>query len=128
MVKKGYMKTMEALLAIIITALFLVLLIPRGDTSGGRGVRIQVLKNLEKDDNFRINVINSDNRCYNKSSNNILSAKIDNYLLNEYNFRLCINSKALNLTEQKTYVDSIYILGNMTNYSNKIVRLYYWVE
>jgi len=128
MVKKGYIKTMEALLAIIITALFLVLLIPKMDTSETREEKLQILENLEKDDNFRINIINSDNRCYNKSSNNVLSAKIDNYLLDEYNFRLCINSKALNLTEQKTYVDSVYILGNITNYSNKIVRLYYWVE
>ncbi len=128
MVKKGYMKTMEALLAIIITALFIVLLIPKMDTSKTREERLQILDKLEKDDEFRINIINSENECYNKSSNNILSAKMDNYLLDEYNFRLCINSKALNLSEQKTYVDSVYILGNMTNYSNKIVRLYYWIE
>ncbi len=121
------MKTMEALLAIIITAIFVILLIPRLRVAEVKEDKPEVLEQLEKDPDFRLNVITTSEGCYNKSSKNTLTQKVESYLLDEYEYRICLNEKALNLTEKKVYVDSVFILGNMTNFSHREVRLYYWL-
>jgi len=125
--KKAYMKTMEALLAIIITAIFMILLIPQFRVSEVKEDKPEVLEQLEKDPDFRISVVTTAEGCYNKSSNNALTQKIESYLLDDYEYRICLNKKALNLTEKKVYADSVFILGNMTNFSHREVRLYYWL-
>lgn len=121
------MKTMEALLAIIITAIFVILLIPQMRVSEVKDDRVYILDKLEKDNEFRINAITTADACYNKSSNNILTQKIGSYLLDDYEFKLCLNNKATNFTEERAYLDSVFIVGNMTNFSFKEVRLYYWL-
>ena len=125
MVKKAFLKTFEVLIAIVLTLIFIILLVPREDISEPRGNKIEIMNKLEKYPEFRAGVIENTG-CFNRSSGNIISDTIDNYLSSRYDYYLCIDDAAENLPDKRVYVDSVFITGNITNFQHKIVRLYYW--
>jgi|SaaInlStandDraft_5_1057022.scaffolds.fasta_scaffold190562_2 hypothetical protein len=123
--KKGFMKSIEILLTVVFTVLFLLVIIPSQES-----LKVQenpyYLINIENDIDFRNFIANNNDECYNKSQVNTATQKISKYLPDYYNFNLCIDIIPNNLPPVKVDIDSIVIVGNYTNPNFKIVKLFYW--
>ena len=120
--KKAYVRTIEALAAIIITFLFIAYVVPKHSTAGVRESNIELLQFLEKNDDFRNCVFDEDEEC--------ASLIIEEYLDSKYDFEVSISNNPnfvkLGLPDKEIFVDSIYIAGSNTLYKPLIVKLYYW--
>jgi hypothetical protein len=127
MAKKAFLKTFEVLIAVVLTLIFIILLVPKENISEPTGNKIEIMNQLEKYPEFRQEVIEN-NGCFNRTSNNVISNTIDSYISSRYDFYLCIDYTAENLPNKRVYVDSVFITGNITSYQHKIVRLYYWAS
>jgi len=127
MVKKAYIKTLEVMIAIIVTAMFVVLLVPMRDISTQKEEKFFIMDALSKDSDFRINVVTTTKGCYNSTSLNDLTQKVEEYLLEDYTYFICLDEKKTELPEKKIFLETSFITGNMTNYTQRVVRLYYWL-
>jgi hypothetical protein len=127
MVKKAFLKTFEALIAIVLTLIFVMLLVPKESISEPRGNKIEIMNELEKYPDFVSGTIENTG-CFNRTSGNVLSNLTDKYLSSRYSYYMCIDAAAENLPNKRIYVDSIFITGNITNYQHKTARLYYWIS
>ena len=126
MVKKAYMKTIEILLVVVLTTIFLVLIIP-GRESLSRSKHSSYLINLEKNDDFR-NFVTNNNACFNSTPANTATALIERYLPQEFDYTLCTGPKIESVPEKDVYIDLLVIVGNYTYTNFKTIRLYYWTE
>jgi hypothetical protein len=127
MVKKAFLKTFEALIAIVLTLIFVILLVPRDNSSEPGGKKIEIMNKLEKYPEFRQGIIENTG-CFNRTSNNVISESINSYLSSRYDYYLCVNDDAENLPNKRVYVDSVFITGNITTFQHKIAKLYYWTS
>lgn len=119
--KKGYLRTLEVLIAFVITFSFLAItmtspIITKNDKQEN------VLSKLAFDVEFREEVIKLQG-CEEKSDNTKIT-NITSTVLN-YNFVICKNKKP-ELPLKNVYVDSVYITGNVTNINLDPIKLYYW--
>jgi hypothetical protein len=120
--KKGAFKTIEALIAVFITFLFLFVFIPaqtqNADSSQGKNV----LNSLRDNQIFRNCVITKDIGCINQTISQALG---DGY---DYTVNLSDNpsTSVFGLPSKRIYTNSIFISGNITNSTKTIVRLYFW--
>ncbi len=121
--KKGFMKTIEILLVIVLSTIFLLVILPKHQQIT-ETKSTPYLIYLEKDPGFRDFIISS-NECYNSSSAEA-SSFIEKYLPQELDFILCSGTKATNLPEKNVFVDSLFFSGNISDVEYKTVRLYYW--
>jgi len=123
--KKAFMKTVEILLVIILSSIFLLVILPK-QQQNTETKSTPYLIYLEQDPEFR-NFINSNTRCYNSSSNEANNF-VKRYLPKEFDYILCSGTKATNLPEKNVFVDSLFFSGNISNVEYKIIRLYYWAK
>ena len=126
MVKKAYMKTIEILLVVVLTTVFLVLIIP-GQESLTRSKHPSYLINLETNDDFR-NFVTNNNACFNSTPANTATGLIERYLPLEFDYTLCTGLKIESVPQKEVFIDSIVIIGNHTHTNFKTIRLYYWTE
>lgn len=124
--KKAFMKTIEAMLAVILTGVFVLYLIPQFTGTEVSEQSMVILNNLEKTPNFR-NFVISTTGCFN-SSNVTVREFITSYLPEEYSYLLCISGIPDNLPDEKVFLDTAFFSGNISFYSPRTVRLYYWIE
>ena len=126
--KKGFMKTLEMLLVIILTAMFLTIVLPRNNINDKTQNSFYLI-NLAQIDSFRDFVINSES-CFNSSTNvsDIGIVNLKNYLGEEFDFVFCINTLPLSLPEKTIYLDTLFFSGNVSNPNYKTLRLYYWYK
>jgi competence protein ComGC len=122
--KKAYVKTIEMFIAIVMTFIFLVILIPRASQQDKQDVGTGILARLEQRDAFRSCVLLRDNSC--------LYDLVNNSLPRRYQFDITVSEDpsykpVLNATEN-IYTDSVFIAGNDTMYNGTTVRLFYWVR
>ncbi len=123
--KNGYLKTLEALLAIILTFLFLIFIIPKG-LEDSKQENQKTMQNLLTYEGFRNELINLSG-CINSTSNNTLSDMITSNLGANYDYYLCKDQKPENLPRTEVFAESLFFTGNLTDYyDSKIIRLYYW--
>jgi len=127
MVKKAFMKTFEVLIAIVLTLIFVILMVPKENTSELKGEGIKIMNLMEKYPDFISETIENDG-CFNRTSSNKLANLTEEYISGSYSYYICVDSAATNLPNKRIYVDSVFMTGNITNYQHKIVRLYYWVS
>ena len=125
MVKKGFMKTMEIVFAIVLTTLFLMMVIP-DNRLNQKSVSEPRLIKLESNQNFR-DFIGSNEGCFN-SSNTLLDAIIRNYLSMEYDFIFCINDRTTYLPNKDVITDTMFYAGNISELNYKTIRLYMWIR
>ena len=122
--KQGIFRTIEALIAIFITFLFLIVFIPLQRERAQPTAPTNVLASLRDNDDFRNCVIQKNEICINQS--------IDRNLEDSYNFKFNLSDKpnapAPPLPQKKIYANSMFIAGNETNSTRLIVRLYFWVR
>ena len=123
--KKAFMKTIEILLVIILSTLFLLVVLPKQQQTTETKSKAYLIY-LEKDADFR-NFIISNTACYNSSSVEA-SRFIRRYLPDDLDFILCSGTKATDLPEKNVFVDSLFFSGNISNIEYKTIRLYYWVK
>ncbi len=119
--KKAFMRTMEAILAMGLTLIFVGLFIPQYNIAQANFKNENVLVGTLKDPEFRACVINENITCVNTT----VSA-----MLEGYNVAVNISKKsqtpAQNLPEKRVYVESEMVAGNSTLYEPRILRIYYW--
>ncbi len=122
--KKAYLRTLEAIIAVGLTLLFLAIINPWQADINARQQKIDILPLLEHNQNFRNCVASENVSCANTI--------IQNYIPGKYNYTISITANTSYipaLPGKKTIIaDSIYIHGNDTVKKQEIVRLYYWVK
>ena len=123
--KKAFMKTIEIMLVIILSTIFLLVILPKQQQIT-ETKSTPYLIYLEKDAEFRDFIISS-NECYNSSSAEA-SSYVEKYLPQELDYILCSGTKSTNLPEKNVFVDSLFFAGNISNVEYKIIRLYYWAK
>ncbi|MFC1697755.1 hypothetical protein ACFL1H_05455 [Nanoarchaeota archaeon] len=118
--KKGWIRTVEVTIAIVIVLAFMISIVP---TPQQRSLtNFNLLQSLENNDIFRNCLIEENNTCiYNI---------IDERLIDSYNFNFTItNSTDItlpNLPDKDITSESLVISGNETYYNPLIIRLWYW--
>jgi hypothetical protein len=122
---KAYMKTIEMLLVIIISTIFLLIIIPRQE-SLRRSELMDIFVNLEENEHFR-SFASENLGCFG-SENMIASDLIEPYLPESYDYYLCIGSTPDLLPRKDVFTESLFFSGNHTEIQNKVIRLYYWVK
>ena len=122
--KQGMFRTIEALIAIFITFIFLIVFIPLQRERAQSTAPPNVLATLRDNDEFRNCVIQKNETCINQS--------IDRNLEDSYDFRFNLSdtpyASAPPLPQKKIYANSMFIAGNETNSTRMIVRLYFWAK
>ncbi|PLW80149.1 hypothetical protein C0585_04505 [Candidatus Woesearchaeota archaeon] len=123
---KGYLRTLEVMIAFVMTFAFLVILLNNPLTNSNEQPS-SVLENLVLDDEFRNELIDVQNWCR-YSNESTLLVNMTKERIGDYEFALCMNKKP-ELPRKTVIVDSAYVTGNITEqYDYKILRLYYWNE
>jgi len=124
--KKGYMRTLEAFTAIIMTFVFVIFVIPQFEGNEVRREAIDIMTTAIKDDAFRNCVLTSDIT----TAENCTSEVIADFMPETYEFKIEISNtrefQATGLPDKRVFAESAMISGNMTTYSPRFVRLYYW--
>ena len=119
--KKAYMRTLEAVIAIALTFIFLVIFIPEYTLTKSSEKNTNVLPSLYKNSGFRECVILKNTSCVNQS----LSKPLAGYT---YTFNISSNpsDQAPILPPKRVFSESAFIAGNSSTYKPAIIRLYYW--
>lgn len=121
--KEGIFRTLEALIAVFITLLFLIVFIPQIRENKSPETPPNVLASLRNNDDFRNCVIKKNQTCLNQLIEQNIEGKY--YFL--VNLSSNQNTAVAGLPQQqRVFANSVFIAGNTTNSTNQIVRLYFW--
>ncbi|MBI2144787.1 hypothetical protein HYU18_00530 [Candidatus Woesearchaeota archaeon] len=122
--KTAIIRTLEALMAIFITFIFLIIFIPQQREQAFPAAPPSVLGNLGGNDVFRNCVLMQNYTCINQT--------IDSHLEDKYDFKANVSESRVSalpqLPQKRIYANAIMIAGNTTNSTRQIVRLYYWAK
>jgi hypothetical protein len=124
--KKAMMKTVEVFMAMMITFIFLMIILPSASRNSNNDSYDNLFRNLEFDDLFRSCVLIEDETCI----DSIIERSFYGYYQYDYEILDSIseNSIVTNLPKKQVQIYSIVISGNYTSYNPKIFRLYYWIR
>jgi len=121
MKKKAYLRTIEVAIAIIITFAVAYFIFPKTPTPQ-EDAMLSILPVLEQKEEFRNCVIALNYSC----TESFLREYVPpNY---EFSYDIVENPDTVhaNLPAKRINTESVYISGNISLYSPKIIRLYYW--
>ncbi|MBR9676352.1 hypothetical protein GOV05_05060 [Candidatus Woesearchaeota archaeon] len=122
--KVAYLRSLEALIAVIITFSFLASTYNPQLTNKNEENK-QTLIKLLGDDEFRNNIFTLVDNCEYKTNNTLL-VNLTKPLLEDYDFVIC-NRERPSLPKKTVFLDSVYITGNITNsLDDGVIKLYYW--
>jgi len=124
MVKKAYMKTIEMLLVMVVSTIFLLVILPKQNYRDNMQ-KESYLIHLEKDETFR-DFITDNTACYNSTPKNTITVLVDRHVPKEFDYTICIDKTPTILPKKDIFIDSLVIAGNYSQTDFKIVRLYYW--
>ena len=120
MVKQGFLRTLEVVIAIAITFIFLTVFIPTNNLAKVRLQNLDLLSTFDNDEPFRYCVLTENVSCVNST----LSPYLQLY---DYTFNISASVNAhTSLPEKRIMAESAFIAGNSSLYSPRIIRLYYW--
>ncbi|RMF05933.1 hypothetical protein D6764_03610 [Candidatus Woesearchaeota archaeon] len=126
--KKGYMRTIEAFSAVVITFVFMMYVIPQYQGNEVRREKLNVLHGLVNDDSFRNCVLEQDSSTALNCTRSVVSRVIPQ----TYRFKIDIQEsddfEYPDLPETRVFSESVMIAGNTTLYDPKYVRIYYWLR
>jgi len=121
--KKAFVRTLEVFIAVVVTFIFINFVIPLRTATDVTASSTHILEVLEQNDDFRDCVVEYNITCINNS--------IDYYLPDAYSFTFNVsddpNIGVPDLPRKEVLVDSIFVAGNISAYTPRIVRVYYWV-
>ena len=119
--KKSFLRTIEVMIAVLITFIFIFFVFPKSQTPEEK-VQLEVLKVLENSPEFRNCILGLDYNC--------TGDFLNDYVPKNYGFVFDISDNPdifrANLPEKNINTETLYIAGNITSYSPKFVKLYYW--
>ena len=122
--KKAFMKTLEILLVIVFTTIFLLAMMKK-QFSSPVNERTEYLIELEKDSSFR-EYASQNTGCFNSSTSS--SGHIRKYLPLRFDYTLCLDAKPTHLPAKDIYTNSLYFTGNISEVKSKTIKLYYWIS
>jgi len=118
--KKAYLRTLEVFMAFLATFIFVIYVVPTYVTGDAPAESINLLTPLAND--LR--------ECGNASCVESIITDFDPDFARRYDYKINIstnlNAVVTGLPRKNIYTDSVYMAGNITNYSPRIIRLYYW--
>lgn len=118
--KKGFMKTLEVVIAVLITFIFVIFIIPQSEL-GVKDKKKAILEELHSDPSFRSCALVRNTDCIIDAINDVLPAT--------YDFKVLITSRpdeAIDdLPRKELYVDTFFFaeVDQPT-----IVKVYYWIK
>lgn len=126
--KRGYIRTLEAVAAILIIYIFTTSIISRNvikEASVPKDIELtqkSILNEIESSPYYRNCVLSNNLNCV----DNLLKITINNRY--GYNFSLCSNNicKIPSTPEKEVYLRSLIISANLTNYNTTSVNIYIW--
>ncbi len=122
--KKAFLRTIEAVIAVVITFIVLVVIFPKNNISEYQKSSLNNLELMNDDENLR-NCIYSDNLSCAESI-------IRNYLPNSYDFQYLITSNPndfiYSLPKTKIHTTNIVFAGNNYIYDFRVLKIYYWLK
>jgi hypothetical protein len=122
--KKAFMKTLEVVIAVVLTMSVLVFAFSRVNLSSDDNLpAVDVLYGLEFNDGFRSCVLSNNLSCVSDFVNNSLPLIYRKSFI--INITDDINYIPEGLPDKRVHVDSVIIA---TNSNPKIVKLFYWVD
>jgi hypothetical protein len=124
MVKKAFIKTVEVLLAVILTAIIMLVVIPKHNSINRE--RQEYLSSLVHDGEFRA-FASAQSICTN-STDIETERYVRRYLPKEYDYYFCRGAFPNELPNRNVYLDSIFFAGNYTVLNFKTLRLYYFAK
>ena len=124
MVKKAFIRTLEVLVAIVITFIFVIYIIPKNIPDQSKQEELQLLAKLSQNPDFRTCAINEDQAC--------IKTFIDANIPKKYDYKISIsknpNDSPPELPLKQTFTDSLLISGTIEDYNPIIIKLYYWLK
>ncbi|MBI2670870.1 hypothetical protein HYX18_02745 [Candidatus Woesearchaeota archaeon] len=126
--KKAYIKTLEAIVAILLIYLFIAYLLkdnkPKQATApiDIKLTQESILKEIQSSNYYRNCVLINNSTCVNDLINSTIANKYN------YAFSLCTKSQCyIPITPAKdVYLSSVIISANITDYSTTSINLYVW--
>jgi len=121
--KKGFIKTVEAIIASLMLVTFIAFVIPTNFESSTQD-QLGVLSKLQLEEGFRTCVINDNTTCV----QTYIESKLPTDYLNKYRFMITTDNQAVptDLPKTKVISENIFIATDKISIKSKIVRLYYW--
>lgn len=125
--RKGYVKTLEAVIAIVLSFLFITLFIPSKAETEERQPDLDVLDALRQNPDFRQCVIAENYSCINATFESYYPGVVLDY---NYRFNISTDPKisGVELPIVNIHAESMLIAGNDTYARPKVLRLYYWLK
>ena len=118
MKKKAFTKTMEVILALALTFLFITFIVKPYIPKKQAAVT-DYLSELQEDGMFRNCVLAENTACINSSLSTAIPAR--------YTYTFSVNTTNITLPEDKNiFVNSLFVAGNLTYYNPKTIWLWYW--
>ena len=129
--KKAYLKTVEVLLAMLISGAFIIYVIPATLTREIEQPPLEILSSLENNDEFRQLMLFNQTECI--DSELLMVKFLPAKFKYSYAFSPCTLADYAKVPanlpkDRRVYVDSVFLAGNTTEYKTVIVKLFYWVE
>lgn len=119
--KSGILKTLEAIIALFLTFLILIIFLPPAQVEQTQDIE-GFLNILAKDDGFRSCAMSKNSTCLNHSINANLP---DNF---DFTFNISDRPSTIvgGLPDVEIFSESVYLAGNVTSQSTAILRVFYW--
>lgn len=125
--KKAYVKTLEAVIALVLSFMFITFFVPVRSQTEERQPDLDLVNILEQNPTFRRCVIIENYSC--------LNATFEEYYPNvaldyDYKFNISKNPRTsgVELPTANVHTESLMIAGNDTYLYPRTVRLYYWLK
>lgn len=123
--KNAYMMTFEAVLAIVISFLFITFMVKSKSPTEMENPDLDLVSIMKDNPQFRNCALSSNLSCLN---NTIRLHYPDFANVYGYDFNITVNPRGAppDLPVKDIHLESIFIAGNDTYLSPRVVRLYYW--
>ena len=126
--KKGYMRTIEALTAIVITFLFMAYVLPYFQGNEVRRSNLNIVGTVIHNSDFRNCVLIPEINQAEDCTKNIIAGNIPRVYEYQIKISSSRNFNISKLPKKKVFSESVMIAGNITNYSPRYVKIYYWLK
>lgn len=125
--KSAYMKTLEAVIALVLSFLFITFFIPIKSETEVREPDLDLVNILEQNPSFRSCVLSESYSCLNSTFESYYP-----YVIIDYDYRINVSTdpkvSGVSLPTSNIHAESLMIAGNDTYITPKTVRVYYWLK
>ncbi|MBN2453998.1 hypothetical protein JXB11_00470 [Candidatus Woesearchaeota archaeon] len=124
MVKKAYLRTAEAVIAVVLTFVMITVMIDRETVTQTIRSPENVLDILKDNPDFRA--------CVQSLNHNCINQTLDEQIPDSYDFVYTLsadpNAPVSGLPEKRVYANAVMLTGNTTDSTTQIIRLFYWTK